>query len=394
MNNVVLAGSLDFLNLGEVLQLLGSNGSTGILRITSKYARSHGLIYLLNGNPVNASADSLSGLEAVYSLFGWTEGDFEFTRDQVKTEKVIKKSRMEIILDSLSMLDDGVIKKLGPVTFEKISDVPGKTATLPIIKGPLVDYAYVVDEEEFTDGQEIVREGKHGNWIWVILEGIVEIIKETAHGPVAILRIGEGAFIGFIGSIGSFLMGGGVRSAMAVANGNVQLGVLDSQRLSIDFSCLSHEFRGLVLTLDKRLKQVTERAVGINIDRDRIDELIKDNKPIIKQGEAEDKIYIISEGEAWVIRYTDNNHVILANLCKGDVFGYVPFFDTGHEPFSASVYGSKDLKVRTVNPEDLQNEYNHLSSTFKNIVENVATCISVTTMLACKYIKEHKKVLT
>lgn len=390
MNNVVLAGSLDFLNLGEILQFLGSNSSTGILRITSKYARSPGVIYLLNGNPVNASSDSLSGLEAVYSLFGWTEGDFEFTLDKVKIEQVIKKGRMEIILDSLSMLDDGVIKKLGHVTFEKISDVPGKTATLPIIKGPLADYIYVVDEEEFTDGQEIVREGKHGKWIWVILEGLVEIIKETAHGPVTILRIGEGAFIG---SIGSFFMGGGVRSAMAVANGNVQLGVLDSQRLSIDFSCLSPEFRGLALSLDKRLKQVTERAVGINIDRDWIDELIKNNKPIIKQGEAEDKIYIISEGEVWVIRYTDNNHVILANLCKGDVFGYVPFFDTGHEPFSASVYGTNDLEVRTVNFEDLQNEYNHLSSTFKNILESVATCISVTTMLACKYIKEHKKVL-
>ncbi|MEA3279007.1 MAG: cyclic nucleotide-binding domain-containing protein, partial [Thermodesulfobacteriota bacterium] len=293
-------------------------------------------------------------------------------------------------LDSLSMLDDGVIKKLGPVSLDKISDVSGKTATLPIIKGPLADYIYVVDEEEFTDGQELVREGKHGNWIWVILEGIVEIVKEASSGPVKILRIGEGAFIG---SIGSFLMGGSVRSATAVANGNVQLGVLDSQRLSIDFSCLSHEFRGLVLTLDKRLKQVTERAVGINVDMGNINELIEENKPIIKQGETEDKIYIISEGEAWVVRYTDNNHVILANLCKGDVFGYVSFFDTGHEPFSASVYGSNDLKVRTVNPEDLQNEHNHLSSTFKNIVENVATCISVTTMLACKYIKEHKKVL-
>ena len=387
MDSVVLTGSLEFLNLGEVLQLLGSNGSTGILRITSKYAKSPGLIYLLNGNPVNASADSLSGLKALYSLFGWVEGDFEFVQEQVKTDKVIKKSRMEIILDSLSMLDDGVIKKLGPVSFDKTSDVTGKTETIPIIKGPLADYIYVVDEEEFTDGQEIVRESKHGNWIWVVLEGIVEIIKEAPSGPVKILRIGEGAFIG---SIGSFLMGGSVRSATAVANGNVQLGVLDSQRLSIDFSCLSHEFRGLVLTLDKRLKQVTERAVGITVDMGRINELIEDNKPIIKQGETEDKIYIISEGEAWVVRYTDNNHVILSNLCKGDVFGCVPFFDIGHEPFSASVYGSNDLKLRTVNPEDLQNEYNHLSSTFKNIVENVATCISVTTMLACKYIKEHK----
>lgn len=385
MNNVVLAGSLEFLNLGEVLQLLGSIGSTGILRITSKYAQSPGLIYLLNGNPVNASADSLSGIEAVYSLFGWTEGDFGFTREQVKVENVIKKSRMEIILDSLSMLDDGVIKKIGPVSFDKISDSSGKSATIPIIKGPLVDYTYVVDEEEFADGQEIVMEGKHGNWIWVILDGVVEIIKKTAHGQVPILRIGDGAFIG---SIASFLMGGSVRSATVVANGNVQLGIMDLKRLSIDFSCLSDEFRGLVLSLDKRLKQVTERAVGINIDCDQIDRLIKDNKPLIKQGEAEDKIYIISEGEAWIVRYTDNKHVMLANLCKGDVFGHVPFFDTGHEPFSASVYGSNDLEVRTVNLEDLQNEYNHISSILKNIVANIATCISVTTRLVCKYIKE------
>ncbi|MBW2569033.1 MAG: cyclic nucleotide-binding domain-containing protein [Deltaproteobacteria bacterium] len=382
MNKVVFAGSLEFLNLGEVLQLLGSNGSTGILRITSKYAKSSGLIYLLNGNPVNASADSLSGIEAVYSLFGWLKGDFEFTQEQVNVENVIKKSRMKIILNSLSMLDDGVIKKLGPVSFDKISDSSGKSVTVPIIKGPLVDYMYVVDEEEFTDGQEIVMEGKYGNWIWVVLEGVVEIVKKTAYGPVTILRIGEGAFVG---SMASFLMEGSVRSATVVANGNVQLGVMDLKRLSIDFSCLSHEFRGLVLSLDKRLKQVTERAVGINIDCDLVDKLIKDNKPIIKQGEAEDKIYIISEGEAWVVRYTDNKHVMLANLCKGDVFGHVPFFDTGHESFSASVYGSNDLKVRTVNSEDLQNEYNNLSSIFKNIVENIATCISVTTRLACNY---------
>lgn len=387
MSNVVLAGSLEFLSLGEVLQLLGSNGRTGVLRITSKYARSPGLIYLLNGKPVNASVDLLSGIEAIYSLFGWTEGDFEFAREQVKAENVIKKSRMEIILDSLKMLDDGVIKKTGPVSFDKISDNSGKSATIPIIKGPLVDYMYVVDEEEFTDGQEIVTEGKHGNWIWVVLEGFVEIIKKTAHGPAPILRIGDGAFIG---SIASFLMRGSVRSATVVANGNVQLGVMDLKRLSIDFSCLSDEFRRLVLSLDKRLKQVTERAVGINIDCDRIDSLIKDNKPIIKQGETEDKIYIISEGEAWIVRYIDNKHVMLANLCKGDVFGHVPFFDTGHEPFSASVYGSNDLKIRTVNLEDLQNEYNHLSYSFKNIVENIATCISVTTRLACKYIKQQQ----
>ncbi len=178
-NNAAFAGDLNFLSLGDIVQLLGSNGSTGVLRITSKYAQEPGLIYCVDGNPVDASNGSLAGLDAIFSLFGWTEGRFEFTEEKVKKEKVIKKSRMELILDGLSMLDDGVIEKLGPVSFEKkVSDSSGVETTIPLIKGPLVDYTYVVDEEDFPDGRIIAEEGKHGSWIWVILEGVVEIVKE------------------------------------------------------------------------------------------------------------------------------------------------------------------------------------------------------------------------
>ena len=36
-NSTAIEGSLKFLSLGDIMQLLGSNGSSGILRIHSPY---------------------------------------------------------------------------------------------------------------------------------------------------------------------------------------------------------------------------------------------------------------------------------------------------------------------------------------------------------------------
>jgi len=41
-----------------------------------------------------------------------------------------------------------------------------------------------------------------------------------------------------------------------------------------------------------------------------------------------------------------------------------------------------------MDPDILQKEYNHLSATFKNFIEHLATSVSVTSMLACEF---HKK---
>ena len=85
MGSSVLSGSLKFLSLGDIIQLLGSNSSTGVLRIKSKYAHEPGLIYVSKGNPVNASAGSIVGLDAVNALFGWIDGDFEFSEESVNS---------------------------------------------------------------------------------------------------------------------------------------------------------------------------------------------------------------------------------------------------------------------------------------------------------------------
>lgn len=381
MSNSVLAGNLNFLSLGDVLQLLGSNSSTGALRLTSRYSRDSGLVYVANGNPVDATAGSSSGLDALNSLFGWVDGEFEFRQEAVTRENVIKKGRMELILDALSMLDDGQIEKLGPVSFEKNAE----ESTLPVVRGPLIDYMYVVDEEEVLSGNKIAVEGKHGGWFWVILEGVADVIKDTPQGPLTILRMGEGAFIG---SIGSFQREGKERSATILAEGRVQLGVLDLQRLSTDFSRMSHQFRKFIISLDKRLKQVTNRAIDIKTNKIRAEEFVSGKKQVMKQGDSEEGIFTILEGEADIVRHTDDGDVPLASLSEGDFFGSVPFLDIGHEPFSASIFGSENLETKSLDADVLQNEYGALSPTFKNLIEHVATCISVTSMLACDFVKE------
>ena len=250
-----------------------------------------------------------------------------------------------------------------------------------IVKGPLVDYMYVVDEEDFFDGEHIVEEGKHGSWIWVILEGVVDIVKEVESGTIPIIRIGDGSFIG---SMASFLLQGHIRTATAVAVGNVQLGVLDSQRLAQEYAGMSLEFRTFLNSLDKRLKQLTDRIVEYHEGKVQTNEILKDKKVLIRQGKTEEKhLYVVKQGRASVIRNTENGPVVLCHLYKGDFFGNVPFLHLGQEPDGASIYSSENIKIAKIEAATLQNEYNRLSTTFKNIVDNMATCMSVTADMVC-----------
>jgi CRP-like cAMP-binding protein len=387
MNNTVsLSGSLNFLNLGELLNLLGTNGSSGVLHVKSNHSPETGLVYLDKGNPINAVNGSLIGLDAVFSLFGWTDGQFEFVQEDVSCEKAINKSRMEIILDGLRLLDEGKIEKHGPATAAKTSpETKPVSGKLPLIKGPLVDYSYVVDEEGFYDGDEIVQEGNHGDWIWVILEGTAEVIKEAKGGPIEILRIGDGAFLG---SVAALISGGRVRSATIKAVGNVQLGMLDSQLLANELANVSAEFKSLLTSIDARLKQLIEMAVAYKNNNNHFDDLIKNKKQLIKQGQKEDRLFTIKDGEAIIARQSDNSYVPLVRLKKGDYFGKIPFLDMGHEPYSAAVFSSENLKLAAVNAEKLKSEHEGLSSTLRNIIEHLATSVSVTTVVTCDYKKK------
>jgi CRP-like cAMP-binding protein len=173
--------------------------------------------------------------------------------------------------------------------------------------------------------------------------------------------------------------------------GRVQLGMLDSQRLSSEYAAMSAELRGVIISLDNRLMQITDSVLDIYLKKNKIEEFIKGKKPVIEQGRNEERLFSIAHGTAYIVRKTDNGYVPLLSLTQGDFFGHVPFLKMGHEPHSASVFASKDLKIAALNAKNIHKDYDGLSSAFKNIIEHQATSISVITMIACEYQKKIKQ---
>ncbi len=375
--NIVLTGTLKFIGFGDLLQQLGSSGATGIITLTSPYADAPGKIYIKDGNPIHAEYKNLSGIDALNSFFGWDEAEFSFSEEPVTVNKTIKKSRMELILDGLRMLDDGIIPKLGPGT-SPAADKKAKKgdSELPVINGPVIDYIYVVDEEEFKDGQEIVVQDKFGNWFWVILSGTVEVMRETPEGRIPIVRLSEGAFIG---SFVSFLREGNIRSATVVAVGDVQLGILDSELISREYSNLSNDAQKILLSMDRRLRQVTDVCVKVLAGQNVVESDTSGLKRLIGPDENEEEVFRITKGNAYVIRETGRGFIRLCSMREGDFIGQIPSVNTAHEPYSAIVMVDSDYEGESYDTASFIEEYESLSKTFKNMIQNMATGISVTT---------------
>jgi hypothetical protein len=385
--NTVFSGNLSFTNLADIFQILGGNSSSGVLKVSSRYTPNIGIIRFRKGEAFDATYGSLQGVEAIYNMFGITDGRYEFfDQDVSQLKNIIGKSLMEIVLDALRMLDDGDIPRVGPPTFVDDGINTAKSdgkEILPVIKGPFSDYRYVVREEFFKDGEQIVKEGKHGKWIWSIYQGSAKVIRETDRGSLVVARLGEGCFVGTFKSL-SF--GDYERNASVIAEGDATLCLLDSEPFYKEYAFLSHNFRKLLLSLDSRLKNVTDRAVELYSSDVGCNELRKDNNRAFENVvPSQDDLYSITEGSANIVGNTSKGELSLVPLNKDDIFGNIPFLDFGHEPRSASVLGSNDLKVDKLDIKYLQEEYNSLSQTFRNLIYNIGTYISMTTNLVYKF---------
>ena len=123
-----------------------------------------------------------------------------------------------------------------------------------------IDPFLILEEEEYKDGDIILREGTSTDWIYIVLEGQVRIQKSTPKGVVSITTLGEECVVGEM----AFLEKGKVpRAASAVALGYVRLGVLDHDKLTKEYDSLSPLFKKLILTLVRRLRHVTDGAVRL-----------------------------------------------------------------------------------------------------------------------------------
>lgn len=255
----------------------------------------------------------------------------------------------------------------------------GRTETLDIIKGPKVDYSYVIEEEKFAGGAKIVKEQGHGNWLWLILEGVVNVLRDTPDGQRTIARLGEGCFIG---TPEAFIQRENVRTASVVAEGKVYLGLIDTPPMHKEYSALSKDSKRLIDGLTNKLKRISDSAIELITGNTDSIQLPNEKKRPIKPVALE-QVFSIKEGRLYLMQRTWKGPHPLLTLEAGDVFGDLPFYGLGIAGCQASVLASKDLSISWMDRDLIQREYDGLSNTFKNLIVNLDDCMKSTTSFAC-----------
>ena len=97
----VFEGGLTFMGLPDILKIIGESRKTGMLCVTSGAIPKASFVYFIDGRPANAASDRRSGLDALHYLFGLSEGNFKFYEQEVRIERVITQSPIQIIIMEL-----------------------------------------------------------------------------------------------------------------------------------------------------------------------------------------------------------------------------------------------------------------------------------------------------
>jgi len=375
----LLSGSLAFISFADVLQLLGSTGSNGVLEITDDNELKV-KIFFEHGDVVHAETEDLEADAAFFLPFSWDKGYFKFLINNEKFEKTIENNLTGLILEGLRLLDEG-----------KLSPEPGKDdleKNIPLLRGRFIDYAEIVDEEFFEKDEIIVKEGRYGSWIWVILDGLVQIEKKFSGKNIPVIQLGRG---GFIGSLAAFARGDRPRSATVKALSSVQLGVLDAQSLSKEYSAYSDLLRSYFMCIDDRLKKITDAYARVYANGIREVSELEQMSNIIPEKLKNKNPGIVTDGSAQLYIECSGKFLHLGKIEKGEIVGELPFVET-RDNYNFYLEGDMEFSIQILDKDELFKEFYMMSENVKKMVEYAGLSLSHTaSSLAAKVVKLCKK---
>jgi len=118
----------------------------------------------------------------------------------------------------------------------------------------------IASYESFKDGQIIFEEGSHGDWIYVVEDGTVEIIKTINGEKIVVETVKPGDIFGEMAYIAKI-----PRTASAVAKGKTTVGIIDRNFFDQEFNKLSADFQMIFKVVAFRLRKTTLAALQQNV---------------------------------------------------------------------------------------------------------------------------------
>lgn len=99
-----ISGSLDSLDLADMIQTLSIGMKTACLSLTSD--KRSGKIWFENGTPRHAETDNKKGEKAFYEMVSWNTGEFVIEHG-IKTKRVsLKQDAMYLLMEGLRLMDE------------------------------------------------------------------------------------------------------------------------------------------------------------------------------------------------------------------------------------------------------------------------------------------------
>ena len=116
--------------------------------------------------------------------------------------------------------------------------------------------------ENYSDGAFIFEDGSHGDWVYIVEEGEVEISKQIGERKIVIAVMKPGELFGELSFIGKI-----ARTANAIAIGPTVVGVLDRDYLDREFNRMPADFQFMLTKMARSLKLSMERILALTLEK-------------------------------------------------------------------------------------------------------------------------------
>lgn len=156
------AGDLSDIGVVDLVQTIDLNRKSGIVHIVNRDGR-RGAVFFREGRVIDAEVGRLSGAEAMYRLFSWSDGRFEVEFKPIRRRDVIDLPSAALLMEGMRRLDewtrllenlpalDSVVEVDVRVLAEQLADLPDEMNGILRLCDGTHNLLAVVDDSDYPD---------------------------------------------------------------------------------------------------------------------------------------------------------------------------------------------------------------------------------------------------